>query len=503
MTYASVRSHFAGWRRWEMNPVVIKELRQAVRSWAVTGMLLLFLIVLFVATMIFLIQGSFETSSDMQIGGEVFLAFMAILSGASILFIPLYTGVRMAAERQENNNDLLYISTLSPLRIIWGKFICGAYITLLFFSACMPFMAFTNLLRGVDLPTVFFLLAYLFVVVCAVNQLAIFVACLPITRPFKVLLGLGEFVISFWIIGGVVLSSSEMVRSGIGSMMADSSFWITTASIAGIIVMVTGLFFVLSVALISPPSANRALLPRIYVTMMWLISGLLAVEWVLRASRPDAIYIWMLLATFLLIATLVATVGNNDQLSRRVRRRIPKFLPLRAVAFLFFNGAAGGLVWVAALAILTYLVTLACSVPSPLFSVFGGNDSAAYLQIYPALMIYAFAYALTGLYIQRRIFPLWPAKMASVCMLLLGSAVAVGLEVVLFFANQLSWRAFEHVQPGNAANLFAVSSSDDRMIHLYTASAWLAIALAFNARWFFTQLRKFRPPEPIAVAIAD
>src|ERR1700722_1181377 len=345
MTIADVKSHFAGWRRWEMNPVVVKELRQAVRSWAVTGMLLLFLVVLFVTTVIFLIEDSFGPSSNLQVGGEIFLGFMTILAAASILFIPLYTGVRMAAERLENNNDLLYISTLSPLRIIWGKFICGAYITLLFFSACMPFMAFTNLMRGVDLPTVFFVLAYLFVVVCATNQLAIFVACLPITRPFKVFLALAEFVMSFWIIGIVVITSSEMMRSGIGSMMARGTFWMTTASIGGIIVMIGGLFFVLSVTLISPPSANRALLPRIYVTLIWIISGLLAAEWARYDRRPDAIYVWMVLVTYLLIGALVAAVSNSDQLSRRVRRRIPNFRPLRALALLFFNGAAGGLVW--------------------------------------------------------------------------------------------------------------------------------------------------------------
>jgi hypothetical protein len=502
MTYASVKSHFAGWRRWEMNPIVIKELRQAVRSWAVTGMLMLFLVVLFGATVIFLIQTSLEFSSNMEVGSGAFLTFMTILTGASILFIPLYTGIRMAAERQENNNDLLYISTLSPLRIIGGKFICGAYITLLFFSACMPFMAFTNLLRGVDLPTVFFLLAYLFVVVCAVNQLAIFVACLPMGRPFKVLLALGEFVISFWIIGGVVFSSSEMVRSGIGSMMADSTFWITAASIAGFIVMVAGLFFVLSVALISPPSANRAVLPRMYITMMWLIGGVAAVVWAHRERQLDSIFVWMVLSTFLLIATLVATVSNNDQLSRRVQNRIPKFRPLRALAFLFFNGAAGGLLWVGTLTILTYLVAILYADSALLPLAFGWNDYTTYLEIYPALLIYAFAYALTGLYIQRRIFPLWPAKMAAVVTLLLGSAVAVGLEIVLFFANQLSWRAFEHVQPGNAANLFAVTTPDDRRIHLYSACAWLAIALLFNAGWFIRQLKRFHPPEPIKAAIS-
>src|SRR5476651_1076984 len=200
MNMAKIKSHFANWREWELNPIVIKELRQAVRSWAVIGMLVLFLIVLFVTSLTFLVTQSFDVEANLQLGGEMFSAFMVILAAASIFFIPLYVGVRVAAERQENNPDLLYVSTLSPACIIRGKFLCGAYVTLLFFSACMPFMAFTNLLRGVDLPTVFITLFFLFMVVCALNQLAIFLACLPMSRPFKILTALAGLFFSFWII---------------------------------------------------------------------------------------------------------------------------------------------------------------------------------------------------------------------------------------------------------------------------------------------------------------
>src|SRR5580698_4401397 len=109
-----IRSHFTNWREWELNPIVIKELRQGVRSWTVTGMLLLFLIVLFITSVGFLVTESFSVNVNMQLGGTLFEAFVVILAGASVFFIPLYTGVRVAAERQENNPDLLYVSTLSP-----------------------------------------------------------------------------------------------------------------------------------------------------------------------------------------------------------------------------------------------------------------------------------------------------------------------------------------------------------------------------------------------------
>src|SRR5271154_5963024 len=114
MSIAGIKSHFANWREWELNPIVIKELRQAVRNWSVTGMLLLFLTVLFITSLVFLVSQSFDVEANLQLGGAMFTTFMVILVVASVFFIPLYVGVRVAAERQENNPDLFYVSTLTP-----------------------------------------------------------------------------------------------------------------------------------------------------------------------------------------------------------------------------------------------------------------------------------------------------------------------------------------------------------------------------------------------------
>ncbi|MBC8094767.1 MAG: hypothetical protein H7Y43_03035, partial [Akkermansiaceae bacterium] len=101
-TLSRLKAHFTHWREWEFNPVVVKELRQSVRSWAVTGMLLLFLAVLFCTALALLISQSFETTVDQRLGGQIFQVFTGILTGASLLFIPLYVGVRLAAERQDS-----------------------------------------------------------------------------------------------------------------------------------------------------------------------------------------------------------------------------------------------------------------------------------------------------------------------------------------------------------------------------------------------------------------
>ena len=491
MNVAKIKSHFLNWREWEFNPIVIKELRQGVRSWTVTGMLLLFLVVLFIASLGFLVTESFDINPNMQLGGSMFSAFTVILAGASIFFIPLYTGVRVAAERQENNPDLLYVTTLSPARIIRGKFLCSAYIALLFFSACMPFMAFTNLLRGVDLPTVFFILFYLFLVVCAANMIAIFVATIPASRPFKVLFALGGFFASFWIVIPLVAVSFFTMRSGVGAMMSGRDFWIGALTAATIGLAAIGLFFVLSVALVSPPSANRALPVRIYLTAIWLLGGLLSFAWVAYTSYVRVLFLWMNFTFVLMILALLVTISNSDQISMRVRRQIPKSGIKRIFAFFFFNGAAGGLVWAGIILALTCVITrifltlFSSSVPP--------GDEIWYWSLI-IILLYAFAYALTALFIHRKFLPRRPPKLAGLIAVLLAGAWAIAPSIVLFFLNRLSWKSVEGLQLGNVFNVASLRDDGQQLYHLYFAFGWLLVMIVINAKWFFQQLKNFRPP---------
>jgi hypothetical protein len=488
--FSAIKSHFLNWREWELNPIVIKELRQAVRSWTVIGMLVLFLIILFLTSLTFLVTQSFQVDANLQLGGAMFYAFMAILAGASIFFIPLYVGFRVAAERQENNPDLLYVSTLSPARIIFGKFLCGAYMTLLFFSACMPFMAFTNLLRGVDLPTVFFILIYIFLVVCGTNQLAIFFACIPASRPFKILMALGGIIASIYAVFALIQVSFGFMGSGIGSMMSGSRFWIGTLTFTGVGLAVTGLFFVLSVALISPPSANRALPVRIYITIIWLLGGLLSFEWVAQTGEADRMTAWTYPTFMLMMFALLVTISNSDQISQRVRRTIPQSRLKRALAFLFFNGAAGGLVWVTAIMAVTFSVN---DVVGSLFSkvAAAATDSELWFATTTA---YAFAYALSALFIQRKLLSRRPPKLTGLLAVLLAGAWAIVPSIIQFFLNQLSWKSVEGLQLGNIFNIAALRDASQRIYHLYFAFGWLLVMIVINAKWFVQQMENFHPP---------
>ena len=493
--FSRLKSHFTNWREWEFNPVVIKELRQSVRSWAVTGMLLLFLAVLFITSIVFLVSQSFDRNPSQELGGPMFQTFAGILTFASVVFIPLYLGIRVAVERIDSNPDLLYISTLTPGRIIRGKFFCGAYMAMLFFSACMPFMAFTNLLRGVDLPSVFFILFFLFLVVCTVNMLAIFLACLPMSRPFKILLALYGLIQSFWIVVPVVFASYTMMRSGVGAMMSAGNFWIGCLTYGAIGFAVVGLLYVLSVALISPPSANRALAVRGYIMVVWLLGGILSLGWVVHTGEADWVLAWLLPTFILMMLALLVTLSNSNQLSLRVRRAIPASGCKRFFAFLFFNGAAGGLIWVAAILALTYLAAAAVRLAFPTSAATAGENGNGLATT----AIYAFAYGLTALFIHRRFMPKRLPKLVGLLAVLLAAAWAIVPGIVLFFLNQLSWKSVEGLQLGNMFNVTSRLDATQQLMHFCFALGWLLLVLMLNLKWFLAQWKNFRPlPREVA-----
>ncbi len=480
------------WREWELNPVVVKELRQAVRSWAVTGMLLLFILVLFCTMVSVLVFSSVNVGGQPQaLGREVFAAFSAILTATSLVFIPLYVAVRLAAERQEHNVDLLYITTLSPARIIRGKLMCGIYLTVLFFSVCMPFVVFTNLLRGVDLPTIFVALGMVFLLSVLSIQLAIFFACLPATKGFKVLLAIPTIIMGFMVTGMMSAAGFGMMMSGVGSTLGTWTFW--GPALTGIFVgtLAFGLLHVSSVALISPPSANRSLPVRLYVTGAWIVGGVVAVSWFLAKGWSEALYSWASPAIALSLCFMILALSEGDERSVRVARTIPENRLRREVAFFLFNGTAGGFLWASFLFCMT--VGLSAYFSMALSTTASRSDDVQFIAISSAIFLYAVAYCLAGLWIHRRFMPQRAPMTASLLAALLPAAWAVVPNFVLFFANKLTWDTLQQRQLGNVFNVFSMKDDSKVYDHLYFASCFALAMILLNLRWFVRQARAFKP----------
>jgi len=190
-------------------------------------------------------------------------------------------------------------------------------------------------------------------------------------------------------------------------------------------------------------------------------------------------------------------VSNNDELSLRVRRKIPAHPLKRALAFPFYNGAAGGLTWIVLLAGITFLVTCKLlNLPKPWFATFAtlDEDKLYDFQVMAgAVVLYALAYALTALFLHRQFIGRRSPRLAGVLTVMLPAAWALVPNLVYFFLNQLSWKSVEQSQLGNMFNIFVVRENNQKQAHLVCAGVLLLLMLALNARWFARQLHQFRP----------
>ncbi len=478
-----------------LNPIVVKELRQAVRSRFVSGVFVLFLGVELFAIGMLLLTRSAKVDPAMYLGRDMFQLLFVLLSVACLAFIPLYAGVRLAMERWDDNLDLLFITTIKPGAIIRGKLFAAVAIAVLLFAAAAPFMSFSYLLRGIDIPSIFVALGFVFVVVVAVTQAALFLACLPASRVFKLLLGLASVGGLFAIVITVNAFGWDLVRRGVGSRFGTWDFWAASASVVGGLWLAAGLVQRLAVALISPPSANRALPVRAYATFGWLVSGI----WIFVVARvereEEILLVWLVGSMLLLSAAVLTGLSEDTLLSARVRRAIPRGRLARRMAFLFYNGPAGALCWVLLLAAATVAATLLGAV----WAAHGGvdGDVAEMTTAFSSFLLYNVAYGLTAALIYRRLFarrfrPLmvWPI---AVTLIMVGALLP---SLVALLLGDHSWRDPVAWYMGN---IFTVGARKCREMHLVFSGTWATAMLAANGRWLFLQMRDFVPPAADAV----
>ncbi len=482
-----------GFRSWigdAINPIVVKELRQASQSRFVTATLMILLCIQLGALGLYLLLSG-EATTSFESGRQVFILLLGIVFGAGMLFVPLYTAIRLVAERSDTQVDLLFITTIKPRRIIAGKLAAATAINVLIFSACLPFVTLTYFLRGIDLPSIFALMAICFLIIIACAQLAIFVACMPINRIFKVGLGLICLIIFLAIYIGLMSSAGSILIFGVGSRFDDWEFWRAALTVVLSVSAFCGLLFALSVALISPHAANRALAVRLYLTVVWLLSGISASVWSAMIAHYEPVDIWMVLNSFIFIAALFVAMSERDTLGRRVRRAIPVSKWKRLFAFLFFSGAASGLAWAWVMIGLTMgWVGAWRKILGWMNGVDSLGDNATHVA---GIAAYIFCYAVCGALLRWRLFGAigteWNWLFGGILMAIGG--IVPFLVGVLFFLGGDWWnQSYGFWLVGNP---FAWENKPYRPLYAAVVIGWSAIIALLCRRWFIERAKSFRP----------
>lgn len=172
----------------ELNPILVKEMRQAVRGRLVLTMFLS------VVTVMFGVSATMLLTTDVAqpgLGSQMFAVLLGTLTVLTAVCVPVWSGGRMLQERHgEDGIDLLYYTPMLAEEIVQGKFLSNLTLAAVFFSAGAPFLAVTPLLRGVDAPTVIMVTGMNFLTVIFLCQAGLVLASLPVSRVMKGVIGL-------------------------------------------------------------------------------------------------------------------------------------------------------------------------------------------------------------------------------------------------------------------------------------------------------------------------
>ncbi len=475
-----------------LNPIVVKELRQAVRGRFLAGILMFLLVLQLLTLGIFLLTKGISTIDlvgGQSYGEEVFGILAGILFFAAVFCVPVYAAVRIYSERSGDQMALFFVSTLAPHRIVGGKLASNLALSLLLFSACLPYLSFTYYLRGIDLPSIFVALGVGLLASAAAIQGAIFLASLPVSRVLRILIGLGGLgglMMLFMSSLGFAFALSD---AGVGSRLGSWEFWGPALTVLGSFALIFGLAFFLSVAMITHAAANRALPVRLYALGAWLASGGVVGYLCFARGARDAVESWLYMAFLGLAFSLLPAICARDCPSVRVRDQVPESPAARLPAFFLFSGSGGGVAWSVVMIVLT-------AVAGEIFDrQLGGvlGESRGQLLGFCA---YAVAYALLAVLLQRGWLGRWvrPAQ-TWILALALMAALSLGPPILGFLvapdavSRSLDFGLWTLLSP------FAPFQTEVSELASRLGLGWAAVMMIFAGRWFLDQVLAFRPAE--------
>jgi hypothetical protein len=438
-----------------------------------------------------------------------------VLALTLILMVPAYACVRLAAERSDQNVDLLFISTLRPYSIVAGKFFAAFVLGFLIFSCCAPFMTFTYLLRGLDMPTILFVLLIDLLALLFATMLSMLLAAVPgglVAKVAAIFLG----YVAVLIPGCITLINglTYVVEQGAPDWYS-SDFWVISGSFMGGAVVLVGLFFWYTVALVSPPSSNRVLPIRAFVLAFWLASvGTLF----LLSGRVSGIawlaslIVWLLVTSIILGFQFMISVSERDQYGPRLQRQIPRNVLLRIPAFYLYSGSANGLAFTLILAMLTLLIGGLCidrAAAGVMAHGPAGSEGMAFFVIALVLLLYLYNYGMTAVLL--RVYLLGGHLRTGftwlIHMLLIGVGSSLPAMVAFVFFNDqvgagteaMWWKlpspflsAYNSIRDGPQMTV----NEDFLTVCLWFLGVWWVLVTVLSVPWLVRQVLSFRPRTP-------
>ncbi len=325
-----------------LNPILIKEARQSLKSrqFIVTFFLLL------AASCVWTILGVVVNAPDVYYvpTGESLLAgYYFVLAIPLVGMVPLAAHRSLAAEIDDDTFEMLVITQLSSMRIVMGKLNSAMLQMMVYFAAIVPCLAFSYLLRGVNLPTIAMLIGIVFFTALLITSFALMLATLAPHRAGQTLALLGVLAVIFFAeITCAAFCLDGVLNGNMGAETESIMFTILFIIVGASCIVV---FIKAAAARIAPVTENKSTGLRWCMftqQLLWIATIAYLVLWyrdleVLNFGVMVVGGYWLVMGTLML--------SESPELSPRVQRGLPSTLAGRTLMTWFNPGPGTGYVF--------------------------------------------------------------------------------------------------------------------------------------------------------------
>lgn len=310
-----------------LSPILVKELRQGIRSNLFTGAFL------FIQTLLFFFGFSLVSSPQMRhdpsFGTGVFWVMLAL---PLLLLVPGTASQSVEREISGRTLELLLLTRLSAYRIVLGKWMSAVVQSALILSTVLPYMMLRYFLGGVDLWLELQLFLGIFLASAMLAGIAMGLWSVSISRWAKV----GFVLLMLWLVPWM-LAVFFVPHGGFGGAPgAGRIFWVY-----GVIIML--MMLDTAAARLAPPAENHSTRVRALALLALLVAFPL--------SRAHA-ELTAVMTLLVLVPTVVAALNESLKPVARLYEPFLRGSRLRQLAaFALCPGWPGGIAFLTSVAL--------------------------------------------------------------------------------------------------------------------------------------------------------
>jgi len=246
-----------------VNPIVIKELRQGLKS---RSFLLSFvgLQVVMIMSMFIYITSAVNPRGDLE-GADVF--FWAMLNLLFLVLMPLRGFQALYEEITGKTLELLFLTRMNSWKISFGKWIALVIQALLMVCAILPYFVLRYFLGSIDITRNLFMLGGTLLASLVLMAVGVGLSCIT-SRLLRVLVFLGG-ALGLWVMGVGAFAFfrfGAMVSGPRTGAAPYPEFWTVMAVLTGAI-LAMAFFIEYGASRIAPPAENHARWKRLIAVL--------------------------------------------------------------------------------------------------------------------------------------------------------------------------------------------------------------------------------------------